>query len=396
MPTGKHTLALKVNVQHINPSIPHFQKDLLTAWLHHTKYHTRANPPATLADILHETLFKNPLITVNDNLLYYREWIKAEFLLAKDICYSVIPGFLPDLVIHNILTSHNENTTRSLQRTKHELHELQRALPNYWTRLIRTHITTRQLSLQPLFAISNPQPNAESIPLENCRTRHFYQHLLRNKQTPIPSLHRWQQLTNPPDFNHTFWKNTDLTLNTNKQGDVNCKIAHRIQPTALSLYRATVYHTPNCHRCHITENIEHIFLECSTSFSLWTKLQTYIDKMTNATLRLNDDVKLFGLARTNNVIQDKDILNLVNWTLTTTRCAIHKYAVDFCTKLTNTSPQELFVASVTAHITFPYKHSKLKHKEDVFTSTWCIRSALASLHNQKLIFHLQKSKNSSN
>ena len=164
MPTGKHTLALKVNVQHINPSIPHFQKDLLTAWLHHTKYHTRANLPATLEDILHEPLFKNPPITVNDNLLYYREWIKADLLLVKDICYSVIPGFLPDLVIHNILTSHNENTTRSLQRTKRELHELQRALANYWTRLIRTHITTRQLSLQPLFAISNPQPNAESIP----------------------------------------------------------------------------------------------------------------------------------------------------------------------------------------------------------------------------------------
>ena len=152
MPTGKHTLALKVNVQHINPSITHFHKDLLTAWLHHTKYHTRtnppANPPATLADILHEPLFKNPLITVNDNLLYYREWIKAELLLVKDICYSVIPGFLPDLVIHNILTPHNENTNRSLQQTKHELHELQRALLNYWTRLIRTHITTRQLSLQ--------------------------------------------------------------------------------------------------------------------------------------------------------------------------------------------------------------------------------------------------------
>ena len=194
MPTGKHTLTLEFNVQHIDLSILHFHKDLLTPWLHHTKPHTRTNPPATLADILHEPLFKNPL--------YYREWIKAELLLIKDICYSVIPGFLPDLAIHEILTRHNENTTRSLQQTKHELRELQRALPNYWTRLIRTHITTRQLSLQPLFAIPNSQPNAESIPLENCRTRHFYQHLLGNKQTPIPSLHRWQQLTNPPDFNH--------------------------------------------------------------------------------------------------------------------------------------------------------------------------------------------------
>ena len=177
---------------------------------------------------------------------------KLNFFSLKISATQLYPDSYRTWQSTEILTRHNENTTRSLQQTKHELRELQRALPNYWTRLICTHITTRQLSLQPLFAIPNSQPNAESIPLENCRTRHFYQHLLRNKQTPIPSLHRWQQLTNPPDFNHTFWKNTHPTLNTNKQGDVNCKIAHRILPTALSLYRATVYHTPNCHRCHIT------------------------------------------------------------------------------------------------------------------------------------------------
>ena len=295
---------------------------------------------------------------------------------------------MPDLAIHEILTRHNENTTRTLQQTKRELHALQRALPNYWTRLICTQTTTRQPGLQPMFVISNSQPNAEPIPLEHCKTRHFYQHLLRNKQTQIPSLQHWQMLPNHPVFNHTFWKNTYPTLTTNKQGDVNWKIAHRILPTALSLNHATVYHTPNCHRCHIIENIEHVFLDCPTSLSLWTKLQTYIDKMTNTTLRLTDDVKLFGLTRTNNIIQDKDTLNLVNWTLTTARCAIHKSAVDYRTKQTDTSPQELFVASVKAHITFLYKYSKLKQKEDIFTSTWCIRSALASLHNNKLTFHL--------
>ena len=160
MATGKHTLALEFNVQHIDPSILHFHKDLLTAWLHHTKYHTRTNPPPTLADILQEPLFKNPLIMVNDNTLYFREWIKPE-LLVQDICYSVIPGFLPDLAIHEILTQHNENTTRSLQQTKHELHELQRALPNYWTRLIRRTLRHDNLAYTrySLYLIHNRTPN---------------------------------------------------------------------------------------------------------------------------------------------------------------------------------------------------------------------------------------------
>ena len=145
--------------------------------------------------------------------LYYRERIKTEVLTFTDICYSVIPGFLPDLASHEILTRHHENTTRSLQQTKHELHE----------------------------------------------------------------LHRWQMLPNQPVFNHTIWNNTYPALNTNKQGYVNWKIAHRILPTALSLHHATVYHTSNCHRCHTTEYIEHIFLDWPTSLSLWTK-QTFQTK----------------------------------------------------------------------------------------------------------------------
>ena len=33
MATGKHTLALDFNIQHIDPQIPHFHRDLLIAWL---------------------------------------------------------------------------------------------------------------------------------------------------------------------------------------------------------------------------------------------------------------------------------------------------------------------------------------------------------------------------
>ena len=389
MPTGKHTFALNYDIQHIDPNIPHFHRELLAAWLHHANYHTRTNPPAILEDILQEPLFKNPLITVNSNTLYYRQWIKADIITVKDICYSVIPGFMPALAIHEILTQHNDDTRRSLQQTIHELTELQQALPSYWTRLIRTHTSMRPPTLQPMFVISNPDPNTDPVPLENCRTKHFYHHLQRNKQTPIPSLNSWQMLLPaPPVFNHAFWKNTYPTLNTNKQGDVNWKIAHRVLPTALSLYRATVYHTPNCHRCHITENIEHIFLYCPSSVSFWTKIRTYIDKMTNNTLRLTDNHKLFGLPQNNNGIHDKDVINLINWTLTTARCAIHKSAVDYRTKRVKTSPKDLFAASVKAHITFLYKYSKLVHNADIFTSTWCISSALASLHNKKLVFHL--------
>ena len=113
-----------------------------------------------------------------------------------------------------------------------------------------------------------------------------------------PSLNHWQQsLSQTPYFDHSFCKATYPILATNKQGDVNWKISHQILPCALQLYRATVYNTPNCHRCHIIENIEHLFLHCPATLPLWMTVQTYINKLTNNTLNLNDNTKLFGLSR---------------------------------------------------------------------------------------------------
>ena len=110
--------------------------------------------------------------------------------------------------------------------------------------------------------------------------------------------------------------------------------------------------------------------------------------MTNNTLQLTDTIKLFGLTRSSNIIHDKDTLNLVNWTLTTARCVIHKSAVNYRTKQIITSPQELFAASVKAHIKFIYKCSKLQHNEEAFVTTWCRGSAIASLNNNKLVIQL--------
>ena len=131
-------------------------------------------------------------------------------------------------------------------------------------------------------------------------------------------------LPNCPTFNDTFWKNTNPSLNTNKQG----------------------------------------------------------------ALQLNDNIKRFGLTQTNTAIHNTDTLNLVNWTLTTAHSAIHKSTVNYRTKQIDTSPQEFFTTLVKAHISFTYKSFKLKQSEEIFTSTWCIGSALASLTNNKLAFHL--------
>ena len=125
MPLGKYTLAVNYTLHHIDRHIPPFHRDLLTAWHTHADYHQRFYPPITLPDILKEPLFHNPLISVNNAPLLNSDWIKAGVLSIEDIFYSVLPGFLPPLAVHKLHTQNDENTKRTLQRTTHELTQIQ-------------------------------------------------------------------------------------------------------------------------------------------------------------------------------------------------------------------------------------------------------------------------------
>ena len=260
--------------------------------------------------------------------------------------------------------------TRTLQKTTQDLNKIKQAIPTQWKRLICKENASQVPTLQPIFVIPTTVPNEQPRLLENHKTKPFYQHIQQRRQTQLTALDQWQQtLPQQLNFNTTFWKTRYPKLATNKQGDVNWKTAHRIFPTALSFYRFTVYNTPNCHHCQVTENIEHIFLHCQSTRTLWTNVQNYINKMTHNTIRLTDDIKLFGLPQNNNTIHDTDTLRLLNWTLTIARCAIHKSAIDYRTKQTNSLLENLFCASVKTHLQFQHKYHKMQNKEADFAST---------------------------
>ena len=121
MPNGKYTLVLDNIIQHIDHHLPAFLRDLLTAWHAHANKHARTNLPITLRDVMKEPLFSNPLIFINNDTFYYPDWIKAGIIFVEDLYYSVIPGFMPTLAIHELITHDTEHSTRTLECTPHEL-----------------------------------------------------------------------------------------------------------------------------------------------------------------------------------------------------------------------------------------------------------------------------------
>ena len=161
----------------------------------------------------------------------------------------------------------------------------------YPEKLIYNAPTTAASTPQPTFEISHANTTDPSTPLQHYRTRHFYRDLVTCRNTNLPAIPHWQAtLQPPPTFNKEFWKNLYPPLASNKQGNLNWKIAHRILPTALSLHRMTVHPTSTCHNCGEVETIPHLLLHCQHLTHLWDTIQLYTDKITIHTVNLTDTV----------------------------------------------------------------------------------------------------------
>ena len=286
----------------------------------------RTDSPESITDIFNEPLFLNPAIITADKPLIFTDWVAAGITRIRDICYEVIPGFLPMSAIHDILT---EDTARTVSRTTEEWKELLAALPSQWCKKICSASVRPPPTLQPCFGIVNSSPAQTPTDISLCRTRPFYTHLLKPEKPVIPALDQWKQKLQPePSFNAKQWKTLYPALINNKQGDVNWKIAHRVLPTALSLNKMHVYPTPYCHRCGFIDTLEHAVLDCNTVNNFWDQVQKYLDKITDRTLTLRPQVKLFGKVKTDNDTLTPRTLDLINWTLTLARWAIYKSAVN--------------------------------------------------------------------
>ena len=384
MPLGKMTLLLDYSLQRIDPDIPAFYKELLTAWNKHGEHRIRIQTPESATDILNEPLFLNDLITTQNKPLFFKEWIAAGLTQIKDICYEVVPGYLPAQAIHEILTDQN---SRTLSRTAQELGELLDAIPPHWSQQICTHLTLSPPTIQPCFGIINPRPGQPPTDILSCKTRDFYNHLQQAQKPALAAIDYWKQAIQPePLFNAQQWRTLYSPLVTNKQGDINWKIVHRVLPTALSLNRMGVYASASCHRCGMVDTIEHALLECPPIVNFWNYVQTFVNKISNSNLSLTAALKLFGKVSKEDDPFSKRHADIINWTLTIARYAIHKSAVYHRVHKETIPPEAIFGSVIKAHLRFQFQLYSITHRQYYFPHHWCLGQAFAKIENEKLVF----------
>ena len=145
------------------------------------------------------------------------------------------------------------------------------------------------------------------------------------------------------------------------------------------------YNTKQCHRCNETETVEHVIAQCTQTNNFWKLIEQITNTITDGQLRLTNEIKLLGLTQQHLRALNVERIELINWTLTTASCALHKSAVDFRVRGENTTPRSLFLATANSQLTFHFQLAKQRDTLDEFERQWCIKEAIAKIVNEKLV-----------
>ena len=159
--------------------------------------------------------------------------MKCGLTQLRDICYEVIPGFLPLQAIHEILTRDDGQPDRPLRQTAREFIQVLNAIPQLWKIQLMQTQEEKPYSLQPRFSSIPSALGNRLIDLGDHTTAMFYRQLL-DTSIVSPALEFWRQTLQPqPSFNSAFWANVYPPLASNRLGDLNWKVAPRVLPTAI-------------------------------------------------------------------------------------------------------------------------------------------------------------------
>ena len=114
--------------------------------------------------------------------------------------------------------------------------------------------------------------------------------------------------------------------------------------------------------------MEHVIVRCTQTKNFWKLVEQITNTITGRQLILTNEIKLLGLTKQNLKALNVEQIQLINLTLATARCALHKSAVDFRLRGENTTPHSLFIATANSHITLQFQLATQRNNLHEFES----------------------------
>jgi hypothetical protein len=233
--------------------LPMYYREMLIAW---RTVHSHVHFHCTADFVFSQPLFRNTNITHDGNMLVYKEFIQAGVATVGDITYEVIPGFLPEIAVTEMLSEGNPSMSVD---SIHKLYSvLIDCIPDTWKRVIRTEFN-------PNGSIINCEIMMHNGKITACTTcsRVWYELLVGLYYRPPASHAFWQELFGPNIPFESVWRTVHLSFKPPDTVDLDFRLFHNVIYTKEKLCKIGKVDSSVCTLCSLeTEDLSHMFIKC--------------------------------------------------------------------------------------------------------------------------------------
>ena len=252
---GAEIFILKLSKKDLQ-CLPLFYSEMFSAW-----YAVRDNIEYNedVNDVFKYCLFNNPNIVNDNKLLKWSHFIQAGITHIKDICYEVIPGFLPESCIVEIIQE--QNSEISSKDIRKDYNKLLSSMPEKWKHIVCNNLHEKGEYVPKFFLCVEKQNFEFSL----CTTKMFYKLLIQKLFQPPVSNEYWKEKLNMEET--IKLENRWIVLyELHKPPDIvelDFKLFHNAIFTYEKLFKIGKTESNLCPICLTKcEDILHMFIKC--------------------------------------------------------------------------------------------------------------------------------------
>ena len=272
---GMNLLLFKMNLGHTRNlrqvALPHFYLNMVETW--RSNGGGSRDTPKTFADIRNQVIWGNKFIQHNNRCLFYKHWMNDNIIYINDLLNRN-----GDIDVNLILSK-----LTNQQNWISELQTLKKAIPNHWKISLKSaNSISTKVKTQAQFTLHSVEMK-RSITLSTStliNNKLIYNYLLqKNKTRPIMEK-SWEKDLNLITYAE-LWPSVYRSIhdiNRNEVRQFRYKLVNAILPCKEKLFKWRITRNDLCEACKITENYEHLFINCPIVNELWAKVNDAFTK----------------------------------------------------------------------------------------------------------------------
>ena len=273
---GNNFLLFKMNFGSIKElkyiKLPSFYKNILETWINVGGGNT--GEPKTFESIRNQVLWGNQFIKCNGTCLLYKNWIDVGIIYVNDIIAAT--GDINSAYIYEKLNMK--------QNWISEICRLKRAIPNHWKQILKTP-NSRETTVytQTRFIIKDEKDKTKICLDKNSliQSKQIFT-FLQNRNLHKPIMENFWAMKFKLSTSDQYWglvyNSIMIHSKTNKLKEFRFKLINAILPCKQILFKWKLTDSTQCEVCKVTEDYEHLFINCPVVQQLWTNLDRSFKK----------------------------------------------------------------------------------------------------------------------